>query len=203
MGAYVLFCPILYDPFKLEWLQAKAEAGNLWAQKELGKAYDKGLSTINLFNDYKDVTLSAKYYEMAANQGDKEAQEALAQLKAVNASEEKKENRTVTNMVYQSALGKLIYTGPVDDDQLPHGVGVGEFSDGRYYKGNFSHGVMTGDNVVFRYANGDEFTGSFRQNTFSKGKYTRKESGSYFEGTFKDGKADKGLWYDKDGNKLD
>ena len=77
------------------------------------------------------------------------------------------------------------------------------FFDLRYYKGKFVNGNLTGDNAFFRYPNGDEFKGTFKDNAFYKGTYTVKEDGSYFTGTFKNGQPDKGIWYDKNGRKLE
>ena len=61
---------------------------------------------------------------------------------------------------------------------------------------------MSGDNVFFRYDNGDTFEGSFVNNRFNQGRYTMKDDGSYFEGTCKDGQPDLGQWDDRQGNKL-
>jgi hypothetical protein len=110
--------------------------------------------------------------------------------------------KTVTNSYFKSALGVCSYTGPVDDEGNPHGKGEASFTDGRLYKGPFEHGTMTGDKAYFRYDNGDTFEGSFKGNSFNRGRYTMKEDGSYFEGTFKNGQPDRGQWYDRQGNKL-
>lgn len=101
-------------------------------------------------------------------------------------------------------LAKCSYTGEVDSDGKPHGRGNAYFTDGRYYKGPFVHGVAEGDNAYFEFENGgDTFVGSFVKACFSEGRYTCKDDGSYFIGTFKNGKHDKGNWYDKNGKKLD
>ena len=110
--------------------------------------------------------------------------------------------KTVTNSYFKSAIGVCSYTGPVDDEGNPHGKGEASFTDGRLYRGPFDHGTMSGDNVFFRYDNGDTFEGSFVNNRFNQGRYTMKDDGSYFEGTFKDGQPDRGQWYDRQGNKL-
>ena len=100
---------------------------------------------------------------------------------------------------YNSPLGKCKYTGSFDENNKPHGKGKAIFSDGRYYEGLFVNGEMSGENALFRYPNGDEFRGTFKNNAFYEGTYTIKEDGSYFTGTFKNGQPDKGTWYDKNG----
>ena len=110
---------------------------------------------------------------------------------------------TVTDRYFKSALGVCSYSGPVDDEDNPHGTGTATFTDGRMYKGPFVHGRMEGDNAYFRYDNGDIFEGSFTSNSFSRGRYTMKSDGSYFVGTFKNGQPDQGQWFDKQGNKLE
>lgn len=108
----------------------------------------------------------------------------------------------VTNHYFNSALGVSSYTGPIDKDEKPHGIGEASFSDGRLYKGPFIHGKMEGEKAYFRYDNGDYFEGSFVNNSFSEGRYSMKSDGSYFVGKFKKGQPDDGIWYDKKGNKI-
>lgn len=105
-------------------------------------------------------------------------------------------------MYFDSALGVCSYTGPVDENKKPNGVGKAEFTDGRVYTGPFVHGVMEGSNATFRYENGDLFMGTFKKNAFLKGRYTMKDDGSYFEGTFKDGQPGEGKWFDKNGKTM-
>lgn len=125
-----------------------------------------------------------------------------ATASAVEQAEKEVTAQTVTNRYFKSSLGVCSYTGPVDDDDIPHGTGEATFTDGRLYKGPFVHGKMEGDNAFFRYDNGDTFEGSFANNGFAEGRYTMKDDGSYFVGTFKNGQPDKGLWYDKNGQQL-
>lgn len=110
--------------------------------------------------------------------------------------------KTVTALPMSSSIGDYIYTGPVDDNDKPDGTGEAAFADGRAYNGPFVHGVMQGKNAIFRMSNGDTFEGEFRENRFYEGRYTVKEDGSYFKGTFKNGQPDQGNWYDKNGNRL-
>lgn len=110
--------------------------------------------------------------------------------------------KTVTDLEVASPIGNYKYTGPVDDNGKAHGTGKATFADGRRYQGPFSHGVIQGTGATFIMNNGDQFTGELRDNRFFKGRYTIKEDGSYFQGTFKDGQPDEGSWYDKNGRKL-
>ena len=107
------------------------------------------------------------------------------------------------NLYYESKLGTCSYSGPIDDDGKPHGTGEASFTDGRFYKGPFVHGDMTGDGAYFKYSNGDVFEGTFENNAFAKGRYTLSEDGSYFEGTYSNGQPNQGKWYDKNGNILE
>ena len=109
---------------------------------------------------------------------------------------------SVFQMSYKSPIGESKYTGPVDHKNRPNGIGEAFFSDGRYYKGPFEAGNLTGENAFFKYQNGDIFKGSFKDNSFHEGIYTLAEDGSYFKGTYKNGQPDKGSWYDKNGKLL-
>ena len=108
----------------------------------------------------------------------------------------------VANLRIESSLGEYKYTGAVDENQLPNGVGEAIFTDGRQYRGPFVKGILTGQNAYFRYPNGDVFEGTFKDNSFFEGKYTIADDGSYFIGTFKNGQPNRGTWYDNNGNKL-
>lgn len=111
------------------------------------------------------------------------------------------ENLKTTNQL----LGECLYTGPVDDEGLPHGKGKATFEkgDALSYEGNFNHGVMEGPDAVYQYKSGDTFTGTFKNNRFSEGKYTTSQ-GDYFIGTFDDkGNPDNGKWYDSKGNPME
>ena len=105
----------------------------------------------------------------------------------------------VNRMSYQTAIGGCQYSGPVDNNNVPHGIGEAFFNDGRYYKGNFAHGTLTGKDAYFEYANGDTFEGEFRDNAFYLGKYTIAEDKSYFVGYYKKGQPNGGTWYNKNG----
>lgn len=105
---------------------------------------------------------------------------------------------TATDLDWKSPLGKAVYTGEIDPDGKPHGLGVAKITEGTFkgavYDGEFVHGNMEGQ-AVYTIANGDRFEGTFKDNRYHKGKYFSKEFGQYFEGSFKaDGNPDKGDW---------
>lgn len=114
----------------------------------------------------------------------------------------------VSNKAFKNnVLGDYLYTGPVDSDGQPNGIGEATFinkgkPDGRIYRGPFVHGTLEGEGTFYQYGNGDIFEGTFVNNWFSEGRYTIKEDGSYFKGTFINSKPDKGQWYDKNGKKI-
>lgn len=109
---------------------------------------------------------------------------------------------TATDLACTSPVGDYSYTGPIDTDGKPHGTGKATFADGRIYEGPFVHGTIQGTDATFRMNNGDVFTGEMRDNYFYDGRYTIKEDGSYFQGSFKKGQPDQGHWYDKNGNRI-
>ena len=116
---------------------------------------------------------------------------------------QKEKTKILQNFDVKSPLGDFKYTGPVDSLLRPNGVGEATFTDGRIYKGGFVEGNLSGKDSYFKYPNGDEFKGTFKDNAFYKGTYTIAEDGSYFTGTFKNGQPDKGSWYDKNGRLLE
>ena len=114
-----------------------------------------------------------------------------------------KKARRVSSMFFHHTLGDCSYTGEVDDNNLPHGKGVATWTSGiaKQYDGMWVHGVMEGQ-TVYSLRNGDVFKGSFKGDQYYKGRYSIKETGEAFEGTFKDGSPDVGSWYDRNGNKI-
>lgn len=134
------------------------------------------------------------------------APESTAEAEPVEAVEAVAEVAPVTDQPYTVLMGKkneeYSYTGPVDEEQQPNGIGKAVFKNGRVYEGPFVHGKLEGTDATF-YLDGDVFEGEFRDNMFYQGRYTVKDDGSYFEGTFTNGQPDKGSWYDKNGNKLE
>ena len=109
----------------------------------------------------------------------------------------------VERMQYTTAIGGCHYTGPVDEQRQPNGEGEASFNDGRYYSGTFEHGVLTGDDCYFKYANGDTFRGKFRNNSFYFGRYTIAKDQSYFDGYYSNGQPSSGNWYDKNGKTIE
>lgn len=120
--------------------------------------------------------------------------------------------RRVTDMIWDSPLGKATYTGSVEPDSvygstklLPHGKGVATITAGQYsgnvYDGEFEWGKMQGK-TTYRQKNGDTFVGTFKNNKYYHGRYTIKSSGEYFEGFFKNGQPGNGDWFDKNGKRI-
>ena len=105
-------------------------------------------------------------------------------------------------------LGAYLYTGPVDSDGLPDGVGEAVFiegskPDGRTYRGPFASGAFGGtEQAEMKMGNADVFSGTFENNLFKEGSYTIKATGEFFKGSFEEGKPYKGAWYNKKGKKI-
>ena len=111
--------------------------------------------------------------------------------------------KEASRMNYETAIGGCQYTGPLDENNKPHGKGEAYFNDGRYYSGGFKHGVLEGKLCVFKYSNNDSFYGEFRNNSFYHGDYTISKDGSYFRGYYVNGQPYSGTWYDKNGMVLE
>lgn len=71
------------------------------------------------------------------------------------------------------------------------------------YSGTFEHGVLTGDDCYFKYANGDTFRGKFRNNSFYYGRYTIAKDRNYFDGYYSNGQPNNGNWYDENGKVIE
>ena len=112
--------------------------------------------------------------------------------------------KTVQGVQCTTSLGKkYTYSGEVDDNNIPNGLGEAAFADGSTYKGPFVNGNLHGKNAIYRLKNGDTFEGSFENNNYSEGKYTDAQNKEYFQGTFKNGDPNHGAWYNKDGQKIE
>ena len=112
-------------------------------------------------------------------------------------------NMNITTSL-NKALGSCIYTGEVDDNNLPNGKGKARFADGSIYNGEFVHGKLEGK---AKFTNGDGsnvFEGTFKNDAYHNGKLTDTSTGSYFIGDFKDGEPVKssGKVYDRQGNEI-
>lgn len=119
---------------------------------------------------------------------------------------------TVTDMEWDSPVGRAVYSGEIMNDTLatgeirmiPNGKGVATFDKGvavyggAIYNGYFVAGTMEGQ-ATYTLSNHDVFTGTFHRNQFEDGKYLDKESGEYFVGTFREMNTYKGKWYSSDG----
>jgi hypothetical protein len=109
---------------------------------------------------------------------------------------------TVTDLSFTSPLsngmGTYTYTGPVDSDHRPHGIGTAIMKNGDRYEGPFEHGIMEGKEAKYLFkASGDRFEGEMRQDQMWNGTYTFGEDGSFFKGSFSNNQPDKGSWYEK------
>ena len=121
------------------------------------------------------------------------------------------EPKVVTDMSYTSPvkgskMGTYTYTGPVDENDRPHGIGKAKLTNGDLYEGPFVNGVMEGENAKYYYKVGDRFEGKMQNDHFVNGTYTSVD-GSFYKGTF-DPKSETlktlhGTWYDKSGKKID
>ena len=98
-------------------------------------------------------------------------------------------------------LGEFHYTGPVDQQGLPHGKGLAKFAQGDTYDGYFDHGTFDGQCTYLNYREGDRFVGTYRDNARYEGTYVWKD-GTYFTDTFKDNEVCVGTLYDINGNVL-
>lgn len=144
--------------------------------------------------------ISVIFFETRQNIGS--ASDNNDSVKVELKKEEHKEPKEVEKMYFDSPLGISQYSGPIDEDRKPHGIGEVIFTDGRTYRGSLVHGRFEGKEAYFKYDNGDTFEGTFVNNGFSEGRYTIIEDGSYFIGSFKNGQPDKGTWYDRNGNRI-
>jgi len=97
-------------------------------------------------------------------------------------------------------LGECYYTGATENG-VPHGEGTAKYKNGAVYTGSWNHGVMEGASGVFEDAIG-KYAGSMKNNAYYYGQYTNIKDGSYFIGSFNNGKTNKGRWYDKNGKEL-
>lgn len=126
-----------------------------------------------------------------------------AKMDAVATQPVQEKKNTAKGLKTYNKIGNFEYTGEVDANGQPDGMGEAKFDDGRYYKGKFSHGSFQDDKGFFQFANGDTYEGTFVDNFFGTGTYTVKENGDYFVGSFKDGNPEKGSWFNKGGIKVE
>jgi len=130
-------------------------------------------------------------------------EEVVPKVKVPKVKVPKVKIRIVTE--YTNSLGSYDYDGGQANGK-PNGLGKATFTNGDHkgetYEGPFVDGRLEGDNGTYHLHNGDVETGTFKNDRMVKGRYTVKESGCYFVGTFKNGVADKGQWYNPDGSPM-
>ena len=114
------------------------------------------------------------------------------------------ENTVTDEPIYGSDGVAFTYTGEVNADKKPHGMGTAKYTDPDKdtYTGKFQNGMRVDPNATLTFKNGDTYKGSFVTDQFGEGTYTIKEDGSYFKGTFKDFAPYNGAWYTKTGKLL-
>lgn len=105
----------------------------------------------------------------------------------------------VENHEYEvPGIGKGFYRGLLDSDSLPHDPnGEIVFDEDKVYRGPFEHGKLEGSYASYS-VEGQIFSGSFKDNQYAKGELTNLNDGSYYSGTFLDGKPYDGAWFTKD-----
>ena len=97
---------------------------------------------------------------------------------------------------------KITFTGTVDKTDSLHVLpveGIATYADGRVYQGKFENGLRSDNNAQLTLSNGDVFRGQFVEDHLEKGRYTVKEDGYYFEGTYDKNQPWTGKWYSPDG----
>ena len=151
------------------------------------------------------VLVALFLFKSSPSGADKDGSGASEKQEVVEQATKMEETKMVENMKTSNQfLGECIYTGPIDSNQLPHGIGKAVFTEGnaKSYEGPFVHGEMEGDQAVYIYKNGDVFKGTFKDNHFAEGKYTTAQ-GEYFVGKFdEEGSPTEGTWYDKNGKEM-
>lgn len=101
-----------------------------------------------------------------------------------------------------AAIVEVTFTGTVDKTDSLHVVpieGTATYADGRVYQGKFKNRCRNDSNAVLTLPNGDVFRGQFADDFLEKGRYTVKEDGYYFEGTYDKNQPWTGKWYSPDG----
>lgn len=173
--------------------------GNLSEESKKNKFALGAYSPFKTFAGFFCCIIAGLIYSNYTSDANKKEKSAEPQTSQVESTEPK----FVQQKNYILDLGECLYSGPVDENSRPHGIGEAFFNDGRYYKGGFVHGSLSGANCFFKYAEGDTFEGTFLANRFYYGKYTIAKDKSYFVGEYENGKPKSGTWYDKKGKVLE
>lgn len=105
------------------------------------------------------------------------------------------------SLCVNSVMGQFEYTGPIDQDGMPHGKGFAKFPQGDTYEGEFLHGEFEGKCIYINFETGDRFVGTYKNNMRYEGTYVWKE-GPYFTGLYKDNDLYIGTLYDVTGEIL-
>lgn len=111
---------------------------------------------------------------------------------------------TMHNILIDTPLGKAVYTGEVNAENQPNGLGKATWNSGDAlsYDGPWVNGNMEGPNAKYELRDGDTFEGEFKNNEYFDGKYTVASSGDYYQGKFESGQPTGGQWYNKAGEPL-
>ena len=131
-----------------------------------------------------------------------------AEMNIVNQEMPQKSANMVKGKTYENVvLGDYLYTGPVDEEGVPHGRGTAVFvkngiPNGNTYEGPIEHGVFSGSHAKFKYGTENTFEGSFKNNMYSEGKLRVNTTGQFFMGTFYEGEPYNGTWYDESGKSI-
>ena len=87
-------------------------------------------------------------------------------------------------LLQASATTSTYDNNDYDDENIPHGSGTMEYSDGRIYEGKWKDGQWNDDNGKATYPNGDMYNGNFYEDQrHGKGKYIWKD-GRIYQGAF-------------------
>jgi len=114
-------------------------------------------------------------------------------------------NKEVTEMPVTVNGVKYTYSGSVNADYMPEGIGKATFNSGLWteYEGEFHEGMRHGKGKL-TYRNGDSYEGEFENDMYSNGTYRTAPdadgSYDYFTGSFTNGTPYNGTWYHSDGN---
>lgn len=106
---------------------------------------------------------------------------------------------SVTDMPFVNSKGtRFSYTGPIDKDSVPDGVGKGVYQEGTY-KGVYVKGLRHGDAIYDTGDGENHFEGTYEDDMYKEGKLIYKDK-SYYKGTFKDNNFYNGTFHNADGS---
>lgn len=106
---------------------------------------------------------------------------------------------TVIAKTFKDAGGRsYTYSGKISNGK-PNGNGMGIYSYG-CYSGEFKNGLRHGKGNFESKDGNTKYVGTFANDNYDKGKLTKVDTGSYFDGEFRDGQPYYGKWYYSDGS---